>query len=150
MTWGDQALVSEAHNFIFKRNFYTLTCTQREMKDAESYRVSPNITSVLSLSKPGFFLHTFPKRMLCTTSSGLGGLWTFYDPFLIKADQPENLFSLKVFLLYFSQPQKVLNRVTFSRSKGAVSYYKERANQLKGLMWLIPRLLLVFLTFQLC
>ena len=58
--------------------------------------------------------------MLCTLSSGLGGLWTFYDPFLIKAAQPENLFSLKVFLLYFSQPQKVLNRVTFSRSKGAV------------------------------
>ena len=51
--------------------------------------------------------------MLCTLSSGLGGLWTFYDPFLIKAAQPENLFSLKVFLLYFAQPQKVLNRVTF-------------------------------------
>ena len=47
--------------------------------------------------------------MLCTLSSGLGGLWTFYDPFLKKADQPENLFSLKVFLLYFSQPQKVLH-----------------------------------------
>ena len=27
MTPGDQALVSEAHNFIFKRSFYTLTCT---------------------------------------------------------------------------------------------------------------------------
>ena len=27
------------------------------MKDAKSYRVSPHITSVLSLSKPGFFLH---------------------------------------------------------------------------------------------
>ena len=27
MTRGDQALVSEAHNFIFKRSFYTLTCT---------------------------------------------------------------------------------------------------------------------------
>ena len=26
-TQGDQASVSEAHNFIFKRNFYTLTCT---------------------------------------------------------------------------------------------------------------------------
>ena len=61
MTQGDQASVSEAHNFIFKRNFYTLTCTQREMKDAKLYRVSTNITSVLSLSKPGFFcLHTFP------------------------------------------------------------------------------------------
>ena len=90
--------------------------------------------------------------MLCTLSSGLGGLWTFYDPFLIKAAQPENLFSLEVFFLYISnlcQPQKVLNRVTFSQSKGAVSYNKERISS-KGLMWLIPRLLLVFLTFQLC
>ena len=64
-------------------------------------------------------------------SSGLGGLWTFYDPFLIKAAQPENLFSLEVFFLYISnlcQPRKVLNRVTFSGSKGAVSYNKERTN----------------------
>ena len=66
--------------------------------------------------------------MLCTLSSGLGGLWTFYDPFLIKAAQPENLFSLEVFFLYFSQPQKILNKVTFSRSKGAVGYNKERTN----------------------
>ena len=75
--------------------------------------------------------------MLCTLSSGLGGLWTFYDPFffffnddpfLIKADQPENLFSLKVFLLYFSQSQKVLNRVTLSWSKSAVGHNKERTN----------------------
>ena len=70
--------------------------------------------------------------MLCTLSSGLGGLWTFYDPFLIKATQPENLFSLEVLFLYISnlcQPQKVLNRVTFSRSKGAVGHNKEK-NQL--------------------
>ena len=59
---------------------------------------------------------------------GPGGLLTFYDPFLIKVDQPENLFSLEVFFLYTSnlcQPQKVLNRVTFSWSKGAVGYKKE-------------------------
>ena len=48
------------NRFIFKSYFYTLSYTQREMKDAKSYRVSPNITSVLSLSKPGFFLQTFP------------------------------------------------------------------------------------------
>ena len=102
-----------------------------------------------------FFCIPFPQTMLCTLSSGLGeiGLWTFYDSFLIKAAQPENLFSLEVFLLYISnlcQPQKMLIRVTFLQSKGAVSYHKERTNQLKVLMWLIPRLLLVFLTFQLC
>ena len=91
-----------------------------------------------------FFCIPFPQTMLCTISSGLGGLWTFYDPFLIKATQPENLFFLEVFLLYFSQPQKVLNKVTFSQSKGAVGHNKERTYQLKGLIWLIPRLLLVF------
>ena len=80
-----------------------------------------------------FFCIPFPQTMLCTLSSGLGetGLWTFYDSFLIKAAQTENLLSLEVFFLYISnlcQPQKVLNRVTFSRSKGAVSYTKERTN----------------------
>ena len=61
-TRGDQASsVSKAHYFTFKRDFYTLSCTEREMKDAKSYRVSPNITSVLPLSKPQFFfLHTSP------------------------------------------------------------------------------------------
>ena len=69
--------------------------------------------------------------MLCTLSSGLGGLWTFYDPLLMKAAQPENLFSLEMLFLYISnlcQPQKVLNKVAFARSKGAVSYNKERTN----------------------
>ena len=75
-----------------------------------------------------FFCIPFPQTMLCTISSGLGGLWTFYDPFLIKADQPENLFSLKVFFLYFSRPQKILNKVTFSRKKSAVGHNKERSN----------------------
>ena len=89
-----------------------------------------NEAAVLPLLKPGLFLHTFPINkglMLCTLSSGLGGLLTFYDHFLIKVDQPENLFSLEVFFLYTSnlcQPQKVLNRVTFSCSKGAVGYKK--------------------------
>ena len=72
-----------------------------------------------------FFCIPFPQMMLCTVSSGLGGLWTYYDPLLIKAAQPENLFSLKVFFLYISnvcQPQKMPNRVTFSQSKGTMSY----------------------------
>ena len=61
-TWGDQASSSKARYFIFKRDFYTLICTEREMKDTRSYRVSPNIPTVLPLSKPGFFLHTFPTN----------------------------------------------------------------------------------------
>ena len=103
MTRGDQASVSEARNFIFKKSFYTLTCTYRKMKDARSCRVSSNIPALLPLLKPGFFLHTFPINkgpMLCTLSSGLGGLLTFYDPFLIKIDQTENFFSLEVFFFF--------------------------------------------------
>ena len=61
-TRGDQASSSKARYFIFKRDFYTLICTEREMKDTRSYRVSPNIPAVLPLSKPGFFLHTFPTN----------------------------------------------------------------------------------------
>ena len=70
--------------------------------------------------------------MLCTLSSGLGGLWTFYDPLLIKAAQPENLFSLEMFFLYISnlcQPQKLLNRVTFLTEQRC-SELQQRKNQL--------------------
>ena len=70
--------------------------------------------------------------MLCTLSSGLGGLWTFYDPLLIKAAQPENLFSLEMFFLCISnlcQPQKVLNRVTFLMEQRC-SELQQRKNQL--------------------
>ena len=70
--------------------------------------------------------------MLCTLSSGLGGLRTFYDPLLIKAAQPENLFSLKVLFLYISnpcQPQKVSNKVTFLTEQRC-SKLQQRKNQL--------------------
>ena len=135
---------------LFSKGTFIPWLVHRGKWKMQSHPVSPNITSVLSLSKPGFFLHTFPINNIVYN---IFWLWRPVDIlwlFLIKVDQPENLFSLKVFFLYFSQPQKVLNRVTFSWSKGAVGHNKERTNQLKGLMWLIPRLLLVFLTFQLC
>ena len=98
------------------------------MKDAKSYRVSPNITSVLSLSKPGFFLQTSPIDNVVYIIFWPWRLWTFYDSLLIKAAQPENLFSLEMFFLCIfnlCQPQKVLNKLHFSWSKGAVSYKKE-------------------------
>ena len=77
-----------------------------------------------------FFCKPFPQMMLCTLSSGPGGLWTFYDPLLIKAAQPENLFSLKVSFLYISnlcQPQEMLNRVTFF-PRQRCSELQERTN----------------------
>ena len=98
------------------------------MKDAKSCKVSPNITSVLSSSKPGFFSAYLSHKQCCVHYLLALEAVDILDPFLIKAAQPENLFSLEVFLLYFSQPQKVLNRVTFSQSKGAVGHNKERTN----------------------
>ena len=70
--------------------------------------------------------------MLCTLSSDLGVLWTFYDPLLIKAAQPESLFSLEMIFLYIfnlCQHRKVLNRVTFLMEKRC-SELQQRKNQL--------------------
>ena len=91
--------------------------------------------------------------MLCTLSSGLGGMWLFYDPLLIKAAQLENLFSLEMFFLYISnlcQPQKVLNRVTFLTEQRC-SELQQRKNQLAQRSGVVnSKSTLVFLTFQLC
>ena len=91
--------------------------------------------------------------MLCTLSSGLGGLWTFYDSLLIKAAQPENLFSLEMFLLYIfnlCQPHKVLNRVTFLTEQRC-SELQQRKNQLAQRSDVVNfKATLVFLIFQLC
>ena len=48
----------------------------------------------------------FPQMMLCSLSSGLGGLWTFSDLLLIKAAHQKTYFPLKciffIFLIYVS------------------------------------------------
>ena len=89
--------------------------------------------------------------MFCTLSSGLGGLWTFYDALLIKASQPENLFSLEMFFLHISnlcQPQKMLNRVTFLTEQRCSEFKKK--NQLAQKSDVVNfKTTLVFLTFQL-
>ena len=121
---GNQAFVETGPgpSLYFQRDFYTLTCTQKEMKDAKSYRVSPNITSVLSLSKPGFFFANLSHKQYCVhyllALEACGHFMT--NPLLIKVAQPKNLLSLKVFFLYISNlcyPQKMLNRVTFLKEQ---------------------------------
>ena len=55
-----------------------------------------------------------------------------FKTLLIKAAQPENLFSLEVFFLYMSnlcQPQKVSNKVTFFMEQRC-SKLQQRKNQL--------------------
>ena len=98
-----------------------------------------------------FFCKPFPQMMLCPLSSGLGGLWTLYDPLLIKAAQPENLFSLKMFFLYIfnlCQPQKMPKSYVFHRAK--VQWVK-RKNKLAQKSDMVQfKATLVFLTFSLC
>ena len=72
---------------------------------------------------------------------------------LIKAAQPENLFSLEMFFLYISnlcEPQKMLNRVTFLREQRC-SELQQRKNHLAQKSDVVNlKATLVFLTFQLC
>ena len=51
-TWGDQALVSKAHSFIFNRGLYTLSYTWRIIGDAKSAVFNP-------YQKPGFLFCKF-------------------------------------------------------------------------------------------
>ena len=90
-------------SFIFKRNFYTLSYTFLKVKDTESAQHSINFTLIETRT---FSVHLFINKglMLCLALWPVNILWLFSD----KGWKQENLFSLKVFFLYFSQPQKVL------------------------------------------
>ena len=100
MTQGDQPSVSEARHFIFRGSFYTLSCTLSKVKNAESAQQSFSInfyryqvSSCIPFHKQGsYFLYIifWPR-----------GLFTFYDPFLIKVAQLKHLLFLEMFFLKF-------------------------------------------------
>ena len=77
-----------------------------------------------------FFCKPFPQMMLCTLSSGLGGLWTLYDPLLIKAAQPENLFSLKCFFFIFLIHVSLRKYQSYVLMEQRSSELQRRKNQL--------------------
>ena len=128
MTWGDQALVSEAHNFIFKRNFYTLTVHRGKWKMQCHAESAQTLHLFCLYQNQDFFLHTFPINnvvyIIFWPWRPVDILWLSFDKGCStrKLIFPWNVFS---YISNLCQPQKVLNRVTFSRSKGAVSYKKE-------------------------
>ena len=139
-------------SFIFQKVLLYLALYIEGNERCKVVQSQPKHSSSFALIKTRmFFCKPFPQMMLCTLSSGLGDLWTFYDPLLIKAAQPENLFSLKVFFLYISnlcQPQKMPTRVTFHRIK---VQWVTRKNQLVQRSDVVNfKATLVFLTFQLC
>ena len=88
--------------YFLKRIFYTFTYTQREMKDARSYRVSQNIPAVLPLLKPGFFLHTFPTNdvvyIIFWPWRPVNILWPSFDK---GCSTRKLIFPQSVFSLYF-------------------------------------------------
>ena len=152
LTWDQAALMSEIHSLIFKRYLYTFLYIEGNER-CKVIQSQPDIPAVLPLSKPWFFLHTFLTNdvVLCTVSSGLGGLWTFHDPLLIKAAQPENFFPSKcfffIFLIYVSL-RKCQTELTFFTEQRC-SELQERTNELKSDMVKF-KATLVFLTFSLC
>ena len=64
----------------------------------QSHTESAQTLHILSLSKPGFFLQTFPINNIVYI---IFWPWRPMNPLLIKASQPENLFSLEMFFLIF-------------------------------------------------
>ena len=82
-----------------------------------------------------------------------GCLLTFYDPFLIKADQPENLFSLEVFFFFIFLICVSLRKYeTELHSHGAkVQWVKKKKKFFLAQSSDVANtsLLLVYLTFQL-
>ena len=131
-TRGDQAsLVSEAQLLYFLKGTFIPCLIHRGKWKMQGHTESAQtFQQFCPYWNQDFFCIPFPQMMLCTVSSGLGGLWTFYDPLLKKATQPENLFSLKVSFLYISnlcQPQKMPNRVTFLTEQRC-SELQERTN----------------------
>ena len=82
--------------FIFKRGFYTLSYTFLEMKDVEACRVSSTIHLFNPYRNQDVLCIPFHLQGSCIMYIIFwpGGLLTFYDLFLIKVGQSENLFFL--------------------------------------------------------
>ena len=93
---------------------------------------------------------SFSEMMLCTFIFWPWRPVKHFKTLLIKAVQPENLFSLEVFFLYMSnlcQPQKVSNKVTFFMEQRC-SKLQQRKNQLAQKSDVVSfKATLVFLTF---
>ena len=145
MTWGDQALVSKAHHFIFRGSFYNLSCTLSKLKNAESAQHSISInfyryqvsSCIPFINKGLIFLYIIFWP---------GGLLTFYDPFLIKVGQLKHLLSLEMFFLnsLACVTLKVQSYIFMEQRFSGLQQKKSLLTQ--SLMLLMLRLLLVFST----
>ena len=88
-------------SFIFRRSFYILSYTHFQKWKIQSHAESAqHYISLTFMGTRMFSAYLFIYKGLCVMYIIFWpcGLPTFYDSFLIKVGQPENLFSLKVFL----------------------------------------------------
>ena len=99
------------------------------MKDAKSYRVSPNIISVLSLSKPGFFLHTFLINnvlyIIFWPWRPVDILWPFFDK---GCSTRKLIFPWSVFSLFL--PASESTKESYILTEQRCSESQQRKNQL--------------------
>ena len=117
--------MSEACYFIFERDFYTLIC-KGHTESAQTFQ------QFCPYRNQDFFSAYLSHKRCCVHYLLALEACEHFMTLLIKAAQPENLFSLEMFFLYISnlcQPQKTLNRVTFLTEQRC-SELQERKNQL--------------------
>ena len=60
MTWGDQALVSKARNFIFNRGFYT----KLHIENNRGYEIMQSQQSLILIETRVSFLQTYRIQMV--------------------------------------------------------------------------------------
>ena len=116
------------NSFIFKRYLYTFLYIE-ENERCKVIQSQPKHSSSFALIETRIFLHTFPINNIVYIVfwpwRPVNILWPSFD----KGFSTRKLiFPWNVFFSYISnlcQPQKVLNKLHFSQSKGTVSYKKE-------------------------
>ena len=127
-TRSDQASSSEAHCFYFQKGLLYLYLYIEGNERCKVIQSQPKHYSCFVFIETRIFLQTFPINnivyIIFWPWRPVNILWPSFD----KGFSTRKLIFPWNFFFNISnlcQPQKVLNRVTFSRNKGAVSYKKE-------------------------
>ena len=151
---GDQASsVSQAHYFYFQKGLLYLNLYIEGYERCKVIQSQPKHYICFVFIKTRTFSAYLFHQQCCVHHLLALEACEHFMTLLIKAAQPENLFSLEMFFIYISnlcQPQKTLNRVTFLTEQRC-SELQQRKNQLAQRSDVVnSKVTLVFLTFQLC
>ena len=130
-TRGDQASSSEAHCFYFQKGLLYLYLYIEGNERCKVIQSQPKHYICFVFIETRIFLQTFPINnivyIIFWPWRPVNILWPSFDKgsSTRKLIFPWNVFS---YIANLCQPQKVLNKLHFSWSKGAVSYKKEPIN----------------------